>query len=173
VFASGRKHCKSRVFSAPGAGSRFVAPARRRRCGANIPPHVITRQFCGASVAVPADLSDAQARAAVVASDAYAQRASPARLERLPALTGFQQVVPVVFGVIFTLFSGIILLGFFGLECGCGWDGLLRRNRAVPVHGRGDFNGALYDRISEDDAGVLFSRMEFALDFDHVRVGNV
>lgn len=32
------------------------------------------------------------------------------------------------------------------------------------------FDGSLYGRISEDDAGILFSREKFAVDFDRVRV---
>ncbi|MBA2113013.1 DUF2500 domain-containing protein [Bremerella alba] len=32
------------------------------------------------------------------------------------------------------------------------------------------FDGSLYGRVSEDDAGILFSRAQFAVDFDRVRV---
>lgn len=32
------------------------------------------------------------------------------------------------------------------------------------------FDGSLYGRVSEDDAGILFSREQFAVDFDRVRV---
>jgi len=32
------------------------------------------------------------------------------------------------------------------------------------------YDGSLYGRVSEDDAGILFSRGEFAVDFDRVRV---
>lgn len=32
------------------------------------------------------------------------------------------------------------------------------------------YDGGLYGRISEDDAGILFSREQFAVDFDRVRI---
>ncbi|MFN3153059.1 DUF2500 family protein [Bremerella sp.] len=32
------------------------------------------------------------------------------------------------------------------------------------------YDGGLYGRISEDDAGILFSREQFAVDFDRVRM---
>ncbi|QDU73566.1 hypothetical protein Pan97_05420 [Bremerella volcania] len=32
------------------------------------------------------------------------------------------------------------------------------------------YDGSLYGRISEDDAGILFSREQFAVDFDRVRI---
>ncbi|PQO39402.1 hypothetical protein C5Y96_02110 [Blastopirellula marina] len=39
------------------------------------------------------------------------------------------------------------------------------QRREFPV-----LDGSLYGRVSEDDAGVLFSRDKFAVDFDRVRV---
>ena len=209
-------------------------------CGASLPEHSLTCEYCGSRTTPPSQQHDQDIFRRVKQSPQYVDRLSAQRVQRLPKPGVGQMIFIVIFFTIFcgiSLFIAVAAIGIggvaslsenafpfslipfcmgivpigmfaFGIFMAIKMfqrfqlmrDGKVDAAAAIIVGkrtqvsgGSGDssastayfatfefedgerkefmvYDGSLFGRISEDDAGVLFSRENFAVDFDRVRV---